>query len=286
MKRTSNHSEQRLFREEVLSFTSHIYMTLATLCRRRHKVAFKSRTESEIQFAIPSAKECLRNGISGKIIRQGKHMIIEERMSAFINSFDRGNTPFLDEIEKEALETQVPIIRKSMQSLLKFLLVTVKPKRILEVGTAVGFSALLMDTYSPEDCRITTIEKYEKRIPVAKENFRRAGAEDRIELLEGDAAEILKTLEEPYDMIFMDAAKGQYIHFMPEVLRLLKPGGLLISDNVLQDGDIIESRFAVTRRNRTIHARMREYLYELTHHTELETVILPVGDGVTLSTRK
>ena len=213
-------------------------------------------------------------------------MIIEERMSAFINSFDRGNTPFLDEIEKEALETQVPIIRKSMQSLLKFLLVTVKPKRILEVGTAVGFSALLMDTYSPEDCRITTIEKYEKRIPVAKENFRRAGAEGRIELLEGDAAEILKTLEEPYDMIFMDAAKGQYIHFMPEVLRLLKPGGLLISDNVLQDGDIIESRFAVTRRNRTIHARMREYLYELTHHPELETVILPVGDGVTLSTRK
>ena len=213
-------------------------------------------------------------------------MIIEERMSAFINSFDRGNTPFLDEIEKEALETQVPIIRKSMQSLLKFLLVTVKPKRILEVGTAVGFSALLMDTYSPEDCRITTIEKYEKRIPVARENFRRAGAEDRIELLGGDAAEILKTLEEPYDMIFMDAAKGQYIHFMPEVLRLLKPGGLLISDNVLQDGDIIESRFAVTRRNRTIHARMREYLYELTHHTELETVILPVGDGVTLSTRK
>ena len=213
-------------------------------------------------------------------------MIIEERMSAFINSFDRGNTPFLDEIEKEALETQVPIIRKSMQSLLKFLLVTVKPKRILEVGTAVGFSALLMDTYSPEDCRITTIEKYEKRIPVARENFRRAGAEDSTELLGGDAAEILKTLEEPYDMIFMDAAKGQYIHFMPEVLRLLKPGGLLISDNVLQDGDIIESRFAVTRRNRTIHARMREYLYELTHHTELETVILPVGDGVTLSTRK
>ena len=86
-------------------------------------------------------------------------------------------------------------------------------------------------------------------------------------------------------MIFMDAAKGQYIHFMPEVLRLLKPGGLLISDNVLQDGDIIESRFAVTRRNRTIHARMREYLYELKHHPELETVILPVGDGVTLSTK-
>ena len=84
----------------------------------------------------------------------------------------------------------------------------------------------------------------------------------------------------------MDAAKGQYINFMPDILRLLKVGGLLISDNVLQDGDIIESRFAVTRRNRTIHARMREYLYELKHHEDLETVILPVGDGVTISVRR
>ena len=93
-------------------------------------------------------------------------------------------------------------------------------------------------------------------------------------------------MEGTFDFIFMDAAKGQYIHYLPNVLRLLSDGGCLVSDNVMQDGDIIESRFAVTRRNRTIHARMREYLYELTHHTELETVILPVGDGVTLSTRK
>ena len=105
-------------------------------------------------------------------------------------------------------------------------------------------------------------------------------------MLEGDALEILPTLTEEYDFIFMDAAKGQYIHFMPDILRLLKVGGLLISDNVLQDGDIIESRFAVTRRNRTIHARMREYLYELKHHEDLETVILPVGDGVTISVRR
>lgn len=210
-------------------------------------------------------------------------MIIDERMSAFIDSLDRGNTPFLDEIEKVAKETQVPIIRKSMQSLLKFLLQFSKPKRILEVGTAIGFSALLMIEYAPRDCHITTIEKYEKRIPLAKENFRRAGAEDRITLLEGDATEILKELEGSYDLIFMDAAKGQYINFLPDILRLLAPGGLLVSDNVLQDGDIIESRFAVTRRNRTIHARMREYLYVLKHHPQLETVVLPVGDGVTLS---
>ena len=203
-------------------------------------------------------------------------MIIDERMSAFIDSLDKGNTPFLDEIEKCAKETQVPIIRKPMQSLLKFLLELLKPKSILEVGTAVGFSALLMSEYAPSDCRVTTIEKYEQRIPVARENFRRGGREDRISLLEGDAADILKTLEEPYDLIFMDAAKGQYIHFLPDVLRLLAAGGMLVSDNVLQDGDIVESRFAVTRRNRTIHARMREYLYELKHYPDLETVILSV----------
>lgn len=213
-------------------------------------------------------------------------MIIDERMAAFIDSFDKGNTPFLDEIEKNAREAQVPIIRKSMQGLLKFLLEFAKPKSILEVGTAVGFSALLMSEYAPGDCHITTIEKQEKRIPEARENFRLAGQEKRITLLEGDAAEILKTLEEPFDFIFMDAAKGQYIHFLPDVLRLLAGGGLLVSDNVLQDGEIMESRFAVTRRNRTIHARMREYLYELKHHPQLETVILPVGDGVTLSVKQ
>ena len=213
-------------------------------------------------------------------------MIVDERMSAFIDSLDKGNTPFLNEIEKYAIDTQVPIIRKSMQSLLKFILAAAKPKNVLEVGTAIGFSALLMSEYAPDDCHITTIEKYEKRIPVARENFIRAGKADKITLLEGDAMEILETLEDSYDMIFMDAAKGQYIHFLPEILRLLAPGGLLISDNVLQEGDIIESRFAVTRRNRTIHARMREYLYELKHHARLETVILPVGDGVTLSVKR
>lgn len=213
-------------------------------------------------------------------------MIVDERMTAFIDSLDKGNTPFLDEIERDALEKQVPIVRKSMQSLLKFLLVCLRPKSILEVGTAVGFSALLMDEYSPEGCHITTIEKYEKRIPVARENFRRAGAQDRITLLEGDAAEILKELDGSYDLIFMDAAKGQYGSFLPDILRLLPQGGLLVSDNVLQDGDIIESRFAVTRRNRTIHARMREYLYELKHHPQLETAVLPVGDGVTLSVKR
>ena len=212
-------------------------------------------------------------------------MIVDERMCSFIDSLDRGNTAFLDEIEKYAIETRVPIIRKSMQSLLKFLLASKAPMSILEVGTAIGFSALLMSEYAPADCHITTIEKYEKRIPIARENFAKAGKEDKITLIEGDATEVLANLTGTYDMIFMDAAKGQYINFLPDILRLLPPGGLLVSDNVLQDGDVGQSRFAVTRRNRTIHARMRDYLYELKHHPDLETVILPVGDGVTLSTK-
>lgn len=213
-------------------------------------------------------------------------MIIDERMSAFIDSLDSGNPAWLNEIEKFALETQVPIIRRSMQSLLKFLLKFTKPKSILEVGTAIGFSALLMSEYAPGDCHITTIEKYEKRIPIAKENFRKAGREDRITLLEGDATEILRELEGTYDVIFMDAAKGQYIHFLPDVLRLLASDGLLFSDNVLQDGDVLESRFAVTRRNRTIHSRMREYLTMLTHTPELTTSVIPIGDGVSLTMKK
>lgn len=212
-------------------------------------------------------------------------MIVDDRMVAFINSFDKGNTPFLNEIEKFARETDVPIIRTEMQSFLRFILTMQKPMRILEVGTAIGFSALLMSEYAPKGCHITTIEKYEPRIPIAKENFKKAGKEEYITLLEGDAAEILKELQGSYDLIFMDAAKGQYIHFMPDILRLLSPEGLLISDNVLQDGDVIESRYAVVRRNRTIHSRMREYLFELTHHPQLETCILPVGDGITLSVK-
>lgn len=212
-------------------------------------------------------------------------MIVDERMVTFINSLDTENTEILEQIEKEALDTYVPIIRKEMQSFLKVLLAMQKPGRILEVGTAVGFSAILMSEYAPEDCKIVTIEKYEKRIPIARENFKRAGKENQITLLEGDAMEVMKSLQEPYDFIFMDAAKGQYIYYLPEVMRLLKPGGVLVSDNVLQEGDIIESRFAVERRNRTIHSRMREYLYVLKHEKKLLTSIVPIGDGATVSVK-
>lgn len=213
-------------------------------------------------------------------------MIVDERMVTFMHSLETENSEILEMIEREALDTYVPIIRKEMQSFLKVLLTIHKPLRILEVGTAVGFSALLMSEYAPEGSQITTIEKYEKRIPIARENFKRAGKEDQITLLEGDAMEVLKELDPAYDLIFMDAAKGQYIYYMPEVIRLLKSGGVLVSDNVLQDGDIIESRFAVERRNRTIHSRMRDYLYELKHDEHLLTSIIPLGDGVALSVKR
>ena len=217
-------------------------------------------------------------------------MIVEQRYVDYINSLEREMPAYLEELEQFALDTDVPIIRKEMQSFLKTLLVMNKPRQILEVGTAIGFSALLMSEYMPEDGHITTIEKYEKRIPLAKENFEKNGKTDRITLLEGDATEILASMadkgERQFDLIFMDAAKGQYIHFMPDVLRLLKNGGVLLSDNVLQDGDVIESRYAVTRRNRTIHTRMRDYLYELKNNEQLQTSIIPLGDGIALSVKK
>ncbi len=213
-------------------------------------------------------------------------MIVDERVVTFINSMETENSEILEKMEGEALGANVPIIRKEVQSFLKVLLMMLKPMNVLEVGTAVGFSAVLMSEYMPEGGRITTIENYEKRIPVAKENFRRAGREDKITLLVGDAMEILPTLKGEYDFIFMDAAKGQYIHFLPQVQRLLKSGGVLLSDNVMQDGTVMESRFAVERRDRTIHARMREYLFELKHGESFQTSILPLGDGVALSVKK
>lgn len=213
-------------------------------------------------------------------------MIVDERMVTYIRSLEVSESAVIEAIEQEALRDRVPIIRKEMQSFLKVLLMIKRPMRILEVGAAVGFSSILMSEYMPEGGHITTIENYDKRIPIARANFKRAGKEEQIDLIEGDALEVMHGLEGPYDLIFVDAAKGQYIHYLPEVMRLLGTDGVLVSDNVLQEGDIIESRFAVERRNRTIHSRMREYLYELKHHDQLQTSIIPLGDGVALSVKR
>ncbi len=213
-------------------------------------------------------------------------VIVNERMAAYINSLDAGNPAYLEQIERKAREASIPIIRRETQSFLRMALAMGQPRSVLEVGTAVGFSALFMCEYAPPDCPITTIENYEPRIAAARKNFRKYRREDRIHLLEGDAGQWLSRLTGPYDWIFMDAAKGQYIHWLPDVLRLLASGGVLLSDNVLQEGEIAESRFLVERRDRTIHKRMREYLYALTHHPQLWTCVLPLGDGLAVSVKK
>lgn len=213
-------------------------------------------------------------------------MIVEQRIRDYLHSLEPDQGDLLEEISRKAIRDEVPIIKKETGALLKTMVAAKRPRAILEVGTAVGYSALLMAGVMPAECTITTIEKYEPRIPVAKANFKRAGEESRITLLEGDAEEILKELEGSYDFIFMDAAKGQYINYFPDIMRILKKGGLLISDNVLQEGEIVQSKYGVTRRNRTIHERMREYVYMLTHSDEVVTSVVPIGDGITLSVKK
>ena len=214
-------------------------------------------------------------------------MIVNERIVSYINSLNADNEGVLAEIENEAKAAGVPVIRKEMENFLKVMLAVKKPAGILEVGAAVGYSSILMSMNVDSDCHITTIENYDIRIEQARHNIARAGKESQITLLEGDAMNILKDLpSQEYDFVFMDAAKAQYINFLPEVLRVMKTSAVLISDNVRQEGSIAESRYAVTRRDRTIHARMREYMYELTHMNELITSIVPIGDGITMSVKR
>lgn len=217
-------------------------------------------------------------------------MIVDERITAYINSLEAELTPELLALEKEALENHVPIIKKETQGVLKFLLQLQQPKRILEVGTAIGFSALFMSEYSNKACSITTIEKVPMRLVEAEKNLAdtRFTNKNKITLRKGEALDVLKAMvteELSYDFIFLDAAKAQYMSFLPELMKLLSVKGMLVTDNVLQDGTVINSRYSITRRDRTIHTRMREYLYAITHMEELATVILPVGDGIALSHR-
>ncbi len=214
-------------------------------------------------------------------------MITDERTSTFIDSISGLNTPFLEELEVKAHADGIPIIRRATQSLIKFVLADLKPASILEIGTATGFSAIFMATYGG-NVHIDTIENYKKRINEAKQNIADAGLEEVINLIEGDAESVIEELAakgKSYDMIFIDAAKAQYLNYLPVCKNLLRTGGILISDNVLFDGDIVLSRFAVRRRDRTIHARMREYLRTIAEDDDLVTTILPIADGMTLSVR-
>lgn len=214
-------------------------------------------------------------------------MIVNEHIEGYIDSLIPDLPEDLSKLEEWALENGVPIIRKSMQQFLKVILLEKKPSSILEIGTAVGFSTLFLERFSSKDTKITTIEKVEMRLVHARKNL--AGHE-RIRLMEGDASDILTQLASDhtyeYDLIFLDAAKGQYPDFLVPIRKLLSKGGILITDNVLLEGSIAESKFTIERRDRTIHKRMREYLFELTHSEDFETVILPVGDGAAVSYKK
>ena len=191
----------------------------------------------------------------------------------------------LGEIQKESTEAKVPIIPHETARFLSVLLTMQKPKRILEVGTAVAFSSSLMSRYLQPGGKITTIDRFPIMLADARINIERMGLQNTIEVLEGDAADILPTLQGSYDVIFLDAAKGQYQSFLPHCLRLLSVGGLLLVDDVLQGGDIARSRFSVPRRQRTIHKRLRNFLWDLTHHEALETAIVPIGDGLAVCTK-
>lgn len=213
----------------------------------------------------------------------------DERIEIFFDTLRPEFPEYIGNLEKEALRDEVPVIRRGTRDLLRYLLRTKKPSRVLEVGTAIGYSALFMKECLPADSRIVTIEKVEMRLREARKNLKTYDPEGRIRLVEGDACEVLDRMAadgEMYDFIFLDAAKGQYLKFLSPIIKMLEPGGILVSDNILHDQDILESRYAVTRRDRTIHSRMREYLFTITHMEGLETICLSLGDGVTVSTKQ
>lgn len=216
-------------------------------------------------------------------------MIVEPRLVEYLNALETELPPHLAALEAYAHEHEVPIIRKEAQSFLKFLIELKQPQRILEVGTAIGFSASFFCEYMPKDCTITTIEKVPMRIVEAEKNLAALKRSSDVTLLTGDAEEVLQKLcseGRNFDFIFMDAAKGQYMSFLKSILPMLPQGALFVTDNVLQEGSIMESKYSIVRRDRTIHMRMREYLYELKHNELLTTSIVAVGDGMALCVRK
>ena len=214
-------------------------------------------------------------------------MLTLDRISSFIRSYIEDDEDSLNQIYQDAIARGVPVIKPETRELLKTQLLLKKPMRLLEIGTAVGYSSLYMSGFIAPEAQIDTIELSEERVKEARANIESLGKASVITVHHGDAAEVLKTLsEDNYDFAFVDAAKGQYIYYYPEVMRLVKKGGLIISDNVLQEGEVLESHFLVEKRNRTIHDRMREYLYTITHDERIDTAILSVGDGVAVSVKK
>lgn len=203
----------------------------------------------------------------------------------FIDILCDDDGQYCEELRIKALSMNVPIIKRESLSLIKTIIAMKKPQSILEVGTGIGYSAAVMSTVAPEDCHIWTIEKYEPRFAYIDEVVSHIGS-DKLTSIKMDAAEYLSRRDRVYDMIFMDAAKGQYIHWLEDVVASLEIGGILISDNCLQDSRLPLPRNMLERRDRTIHSRMREYLYRLMHDDRLVSSILSIGDGVAISVKK
>lgn len=181
-------------------------------------------------------------------------------------------------------EESWPIIKPEVADFIKVILSIINPSEILEIGTAVGYSSILMSSFLKEGGHITTIERFPYMLEHAKENIAASSLENTIEIINGDACDILPQLpSKKYDIIFMDCAKGQYIRFLPDCIRLLKPNGLLITDNVLHKGSVARSRYLIERRQRTTHSRLRDFLWQIMHHPALRSSIIPIGDGVALS---
>lgn len=187
----------------------------------------------------------------------------------------------LEKIKKKALEDHIPIIMDDTLEVMEKYLTEIKPTKMLEIGTAVGYSAMCFTNFLAEDGKIDTIERDEERIKEAKENIKKVGVEDKIQIYEGDAVEILPTLDEKYDAVFIDAAKGKYPFFLKEALRMIKPNGIIFADNILYKGYVLSDYNK--HKQRTAVRNLREYIKEVSENPNLETEILEVGDGLAIS---
>ena len=208
--------------------------------------------------------------------------IINEDILHYLRTEQKQLTGSLGELEELAHENGVPVIPHETVVFLQFLLKQKQPKNVLEIGTAIGFSASLKAETLGEDAKITTIDRFPVMIEKAKKNFEKLGLTDQVTLLEGDAADLLSSLEGPYDFIFMDSAKSKYITFLPECLRLLSDDGVLMVDDVFQAGTVLQPIEEIPRKNRSIHRHLNEFLEEITKSSELTSTLLPLGDGVAL----
>ncbi|MDR5658110.1 O-methyltransferase [Serpentinicella sp. ANB-PHB4] len=214
---------------------------------------------------------------------------MSEITHSYVENYIRSILPdqegLLKEMEQYANDNHVPIVHKEVAALIKVLTKSVQAKKVLEVGMAIGYSSMIFIESMGKDGHITTIERDDKMYELALNYIEKAGIANQVKIIKEDALEVLKHLEGTYDLIFLDGAKGHYNEFLEDCLRLLKKGGIIISDNILFKG-MVATDDLVTRRKRTIVNRMRDYLSYISHHPKLETSILPIGDGVAISYKK